>query len=157
MTAGGAPPLYNREILALAVDCVRHPRLERADVTVAARAPLCGSAITLDLGIDAAGRIIALGMLVQACALGQAAAALFARHAPGQRLAALAPLADDVAGWLALSLDDAAAAPWPGLALLAAARPFPARHGAIILPFRAAAMAADQTAAAASASRKAAT
>ena len=40
------------------------------------RSPICGSRVTVDVNLDAEGRVAEIGMLVRACALGQASAAL---------------------------------------------------------------------------------
>jgi NifU-like protein involved in Fe-S cluster formation len=92
----------------------------------------------LDLELDMNGRIARCGLAVEACALGQAAAALLARGAPGQGADALNGAAHDLAAWLRGERD--AAPDWPGLSVLAGARAYPARHAAILLPF---ALAAD--------------
>ena len=129
-------PLYNRDILALAVATADYPPRPAARHRASRRAPLCGSIIDLDLDTDAAGRVADIGLHVEACALGQAAAALLARHAPGRGLADIRAARDAIAGWFAGST--AAAPDWPGFDLLAPARGYPARHGAILLPFDAA-------------------
>lgn len=129
------PPLYNRDLLALAVATARYPRLTDATVTKTRRAPLCGSRIELDLVTAPDGRIAALGMHSEACAVGQAAAAVFAGGAVGRSAAELAATLAAIDAWLA----GADAAPdWPGFAPLLPVRDFPARHGALRLPFAAA-------------------
>lgn len=133
--------LYNRDILALAVATADFLPLENAKHRVSARAPLCGSAIILDLDSDDAGRVTAVGLHVEACALGQASAALLARHAPGLGLAQIRAARDAMAQWFAGEGD---APDWPGFDLLAPARDYPARHGAILLPFDAAIAALDR-------------
>ena len=128
-------PLYNRDILALAVATADHLPLADARHRVSKRAPLCGSAIILDLDADDAGRVTRVGMHVEACALGQASAALLARHAPGLGLAEIRAARGAIADWFG----GAGERPdWPGFDLLAPARDYPARHGAILLPFDAA-------------------
>ena len=127
--------LYNRDILALAVGSVDFPSREEARHRVSARAPLCGSAILLDIDADDDGRVTGVGMHVEACALGQASATLFARHAPGRSLAEIRAARDAIAGWFAGEGD---LPDWPGFDLLAPARDYPARQGAILLPFDAA-------------------
>ncbi|HRE36678.1 MAG TPA: iron-sulfur cluster assembly scaffold protein, partial [Sphingopyxis terrae] len=72
-------PLYNRDILALAVANADYPPLPEARHHISARAQLCGSAIILDLDADESGRVTKVGLHVEACALGQASAALVAR------------------------------------------------------------------------------
>ena len=139
-------PLYNRDILSLAVATADFPPLEAPRHRVSARAPLCGSAIIFDLDTDDAGHVTAVGMHVEACALGQASAALLARHAPGQSLDEIRAARDAIAAWFKGESEDPA---WPGFDLLAPARDYPARHGAILLPFDAAVAALEDEAAAA--------
>lgn len=139
-------PLYNRDILALAVATSEYLPLADARYRASKRAPLCGSAIILDLDTDEAGLVTRVGLHVEACALGQASAALLARHAPGRGLAEIRAARDGIAGWFA---GGDARPGWPGFDLLAAARDYPARHGAILLPFDAAIAALEEQAAAA--------
>ena len=102
----------------------------------AARSPSCGSNIKLGLDCHADGTITALGIAAQACAIGQASAAVFAGAALGRQRAEIASQLDALSRWL---LDvDAAMPDWPRLELIAAARAYPGRHGAILLPWRAA-------------------
>lgn len=137
-------PLYNREILALAVALAQFPRLDAPTRSGDLRAPLCGSRVHLDLDIRGDGRVARTGMAVEACALGQASATLFARGAAGRDAADLAATHTALAAWLTGASD--AAPDWPGIALLAAARDYPGRHAAILLPFALAAQLAGETA-----------
>lgn len=139
-------PLYNRDILALAVATADYLPLDDARHRVSKRAPLCGSAIILDLDTDDAGRVTRVGLHVEACALGQASAALLARHAPGRGLAEIRAARERIAGWFA---GEGEQPDWPGFDLLAPARDYPARQGAILLPFDAAIAALEERAAAA--------
>lgn len=133
-------PLYSLDILRLATESAAFPRLEDVTATAERRAPTCGSRITVDVRLDAEGRIAAYGHEVRACALGQAAATLLARHAVGRSPAELAAARDDLARWLAHS--DAPSPDWPHITQLMRARAYPARHGAIRLAFEAVADAA---------------
>lgn len=137
-------PLYNRDILALAVATAEHLPDPDARYHATARAPLCGSRILLDLDADAAGRVTGIGMHVEACALGQAAATLLARHVKGRRLDDIRAARTAIADWFAGSDD---IPDWPGFDLLAPARDYPARQGAILLPFDAAVLALEKQAA----------
>ena len=76
-----------------------------------------------------------MAVAVRACAVGQAAAAIFARAAPGRGGDEIGATHAALLEWLAGTgpLPD-----WPGLAAIAPAREFPARHGAIMLPWTAA-------------------
>jgi NifU-like protein involved in Fe-S cluster formation len=139
-------PLYNREILALAVGLTEFPRLAAPDRSASSRAPLCGSRVALDLRFAADGTIEEVGLAVEACALGQAAATLFARGAGGRSAAELVAADAALRSWLSGAAD--AAPDWPGIDLLAPARTYPARHGAILLPFALAAQLAGAAAAA---------
>ena len=66
--------------------------------------------------------------------IGQAAAAIFAQTAPGKTRDEIELAVTEIETWLAGGpLPD-----WPGMAAIAAARDFPARHGAILLAWRAA-------------------
>jgi NifU-like protein involved in Fe-S cluster formation len=132
--------LYSPAILRLALACADFPLLSEPDARVERRAPLCGSRITLDLRIDARGQTRAVGFAINACAVGQAAAALLAREVSGRSAEELAAISHALARWLD---DPAAAMPdWPGIDALAPVRALPARRGAALLPFEAAAAAA---------------
>ena len=133
-------PLYTRDILRLAASIPHLGRLREPEASVAKRAPVCGSQIIVDLLLDNAGRVAALGQEVKACAFGQASAALMGQHAVGRTPGELAEARDALAAWLAGTRDDPGA--WPGLDILVPARRLSARHGAILLPFQAAAEAA---------------
>jgi NifU-like protein involved in Fe-S cluster formation len=130
-------PLYTRDILRLAASIPHLGRLADPDASVTKRAPVCGSHIIVDLVLDGDGRVSALGQEVKACAFGQASAALFGAHALDRSPDELAEARDALAAWL----DGASETPgtWPGLGMLAPARRLSARHGAILLPFQAAA------------------
>ena len=133
-------PLYTRDILRLAASIPHLGRLPEPDASLAKRAPVCGSQVIVDLMLDNTGRVAVLGQEVKACAFGQASAALLGAHALGRTPAELADARDALASWLDGTREDPGA--WPGLAVLAPARRLSARHGAILLPFQAAAEAA---------------
>ena len=133
-------PLYTRDILRLAASIPHLGRLPEPDASVAKRAPVCGSHVIVDLVLDNTGRVAALGQEVKACAFGQASAALMGQHVIGRTPDELAEARDTLAAWLAGTGEDPGA--WPGLDVLVPARRLSARHGAILLPFQAAAEAA---------------
>lgn len=132
--------LYDIALLRLAAELADSHRLDRPDVSIERRSPVCGSRVVIDLCFDADDRIAAAGIDAHACALGQASAALLMRHIVGVDAGTIAAARDALASWLA----GEAAGPgdWPGLDGLAAALPYPGRHAAIRLPFEAAASAA---------------
>lgn len=125
-------PLYNRAILALAVENALYPSLEGARLTGLQRSAVCGSSVELDLVLNCQAQIAKLGMTVTACALGQASATLFARHAIGLDHAIARHARDQLLAWLG-GEDDAPH--WPDFEILAAVKDYPARHSAIMLPF----------------------
>ena len=131
-----AARLYTPEVLALATSLAQWPlRADAPGLTGTARSVTCGSSITVLLDLDEAGAIRAVGLQAQACAVGQAAAALFAGAAAGHDDSSLASAEASLRAWLhgADEMPD-----WPGLSALAAARNYPARHPTILLPWMAA-------------------
>jgi NifU-like protein involved in Fe-S cluster formation len=133
-------PLYNNEILRLAASIPYHERLTAPMASVEKRSPVCGSRVTVDVNLDGAGRVSELGLLVRACALGQASSALMARHAIGKSSDELAAARDSLTAWLAGETD--AVPDWPGLDVFTPALAVTARHPSIRLAFEAAAEAA---------------
>jgi NifU-like protein involved in Fe-S cluster formation len=135
-------PLYNNQILRLAASIPFHERLADPMASVEKRSPVCGSRVTVDVELDDDGRVKAIGMVVRACALGQASAALMGAHAVGRTLAELEAARDELTAWLAGERD--AAPEWPGLEIFVPALPHTARHPSIRLGFEAVAEAAAQ-------------
>jgi NifU-like protein involved in Fe-S cluster formation len=131
----GAEKLYTPELLALAVGLADYPPDASLPLHGNARSKSCGSTLALDIAVDAGDHIERLGLQVRACAVGQASAAIFARGAKGQSLDEIESTYNALTAWLAGSGD---LPDWPGLQAIAAARDFPARHGAIMLPWTAA-------------------
>ena len=136
--------LYNRDILRLAAAIPHHKRLAGPQASVEKRSPVCGSRVVVDVVLDEAGRVAAIGQEVKACALGQASASLMGAAALGRSAGELIAARDDLAAYLAGSSDDPGE--WPGLGVFRDARPFSARHAAILLPFEAVAEAAEEAA-----------
>ncbi len=134
--------LYNRDVLRLAASIPHLRRLERAQATAEKRSPVCGSRVTVDVVVDAEGRLVELGQEVRACALGQASASLMGAHAIGRNGAELSSARDALAAYLAGERDDPGE--WPGLGLFGEARAFAARHKSILLPFEAVAEAVSE-------------
>ena len=136
----GAAALYTNEVLFLATSLAAWPLSDDLPLTGSARAPTCGSTIELGMSLGAGQRIARIGVRARACAIGQAAAAIFAGAATGQSAQDLAAAQAAIERWLGGGADP----DWPGFAAIAAARAYPARHGAILLPWRAALVALDQ-------------
>ena len=127
--------LYTTEILRLAASLQEPKPLEREDGRAEVRSPTCGSVINVAVLLDDDRRILAVSQQVQACAFGQASAALVEVHAAGRSHSEIAEAMVSLSRWLAQERDDAG--DWPGLHALEPARSRAGRHGAILLPFRA--------------------
>jgi NifU-like protein involved in Fe-S cluster formation len=138
-----AARLYTPELLALAVDLAKWPRLGDGALHGDARSVACGSTLAMDIELDSTGRVERLGMAVRACAVGQATAAIFAREAAGHSVNEIARSLAQLEAWLGHEGD---LPDWPGLAPLEPARGYPARHGAMLLPWKAALAALSSTA-----------
>lgn len=127
--------LYTPEILALATGLADHPWDDALPLKGEARSKTCGSSIALALSTDEAGRIERVGLRSYACAIGQAAAAIFARGAKGSSAADISRSTEEITAWLQ---QGGRCPDWPGLDVLAPARDYPGRHGAIMLAWQAA-------------------
>jgi len=127
-------PLYTRDILRLAASLGEPAGLDRVDGAAERRSSTCGSRIEVRVEM-ASGRVAAVSQRVEACAFGQAAAALMGAAAAGKSAVEVRDALAGVDRWL--KGDDAAMTAWPGLAVLEPARSRAGRHGAILLPFQA--------------------
>ena len=128
-------PLYTTEILRLAASLQEERDLDREDGRAELRSPTCGSRISMAVELDDDRRVRMISQRVHACAFGQASAALLQQHAVGRAHDEVADAVVGISRWLAQEQEEAAT--WPGLEVLAPARPRKGRHGAILLPFRA--------------------
>src|SRR5262245_34105274 len=136
MAKGVKEPPYTREILRLAASI---PYLEPFEVVaedaVERRSPTCGSRVSMAVELDWADRVVRLRQAVEACAYGQATAALMGGHAMGRSKDEVGAALAELENWLTGTGDVPTA--WPGLEALAPALRRKGRHGAILLPFRA--------------------
>lgn len=126
-------PLYNTAILRLAAAIPNLGRLTEPDGSAVRRSPICGSQIAVDVMLDDADVVSALGLDVKACALGQASASLMSAHVQGRAAHELIATRDALNAYLEGRADSPGQ--WPGLDVFAAARPHKARHGSILLAF----------------------
>lgn len=127
--------LYNTDILTLS-STLENASLPAPDGTARKVSKLCGSWLEIDLNIED-GVVSDCALRVQACALGQASAAILKESVLG---ASLAELTDAREGLRAL-LKAGGAAPtgrFAKLALLAGVAKYPARHTSTMLAFDAA-------------------
>lgn len=127
---------YSSAVLRLAADIPHLGRLDAPDASVRKVSRICGSALTLDIKLDESGRIADLGLEVEACALGQATASVFAAHAIGADEAEIIAARDALKAMLQQD------GPIPegrfaALEALEGARAYRQRHGSILLAFAA--------------------
>jgi NifU-like protein involved in Fe-S cluster formation len=130
-----ARTLYTPAILGAATALAGYAWDEALPLRGEARSRRCGSALALGLDVDGAGRISRIGLRAHACAIGQAAAQVFASAAQGRSRNDIADARAALASWLAGEAD---APDWPGVLLVEPALGYPARHDAIMLAWDAA-------------------
>ncbi len=125
--------IYTARILELAADIPRLGRLAAPDASASARSPVCGSKVTVDLSLSD-GRVADFAHDVRACALGQAASSLMARHVVGAAPEALIALRETVRRMLKEN-GPPPQGEWAEFAVLEPVRDLPSRHAATLLTF----------------------
>ncbi|MGI3210498.1 iron-sulfur cluster assembly scaffold protein [Roseovarius tibetensis] len=134
--------LYSARILELAADIPHHGRLDDPQASVKRRAPLCGSAVTVDISC-AEGRVTDYAAEVKACALGQAAASVVGKGIIGCDLEQVSAARDALKDMLKND-GPTPPAPFDGLEVLRPARDYKNRHASILLTLEAAAEAMEE-------------
>ncbi len=134
--------IYNRTILELAGNIPRLGRLASPGATAKHHSKLCGSTVTVDLAMTD-GVVSDYAHDVKACALGQAAAAIVARHVIGSTAGELRDIRDRVRAMLKANGTPPEGA-WAEAAVLEPVRDYRARHASTLLAFEAAAQAASE-------------
>jgi NifU-like protein involved in Fe-S cluster formation len=134
--------LYSPEILALAAGITHNQFPAAADITVRLRSTVCGSSIRIGVCFDADTRIIGYGHDVNACALGQASAALVARKCVGLDRTMLNRVMEQISVTIKTAVPDRLM--WPEIKIFEPLQAYPQRHDAVLLPYRALALAFDQ-------------
>ena len=127
--------IYNHRILDLAGNIPRQGRLAAPAATATAHSKLCGSTVVVDL-VMTDGQVVDFAQDVKACALGQAAASIMARHVIGATGPELRALRDQVRAML----KENGLPPhgkWADIAVLEPVRDFKARHASTLLTFEA--------------------
>ena len=127
-------PPYTRDILRLAAAIPYLESFEELEGAMERRSPTCGSRMRVAVELDWANRIVRFRQAVEACAYGQAAAALMGGHAMGRSAEEVGAALAELDAWLAGNGELPSA--WPGLDVLEPARSRKGRHGAILLPLR---------------------
>ena len=127
--------LYSAKILALSANMPRAGRLADPDASAEKVSKLCGSRIVVDVKMDG-DRVADFAQDVQACALGQAAAAVLGEHVIGADVAEL-ELARDALRAMLKADGPPPAGRFSELAVLAPVKDYPARHTSTLLAFEA--------------------
>jgi len=119
-----ARTLYTPAILGAATALADTLGMRPCPCAVKPARAAAGSALALGLDVDGAGRISRIGLRAHACAIGQAAAQVFASAAQGRSRSDIADARAALASWLAGEAD---APDWPGVLLVEPALGRPAR------------------------------
>jgi NifU-like protein involved in Fe-S cluster formation len=130
--------LYSSQILTLAANMPGAGRLSAPQGSAEKVSKLCGSRVRVDVILDEAGRVADFAQDVQACALGQASAAVLGAHLAGADLEEI----EKARAGLRAMLKDGANPPtgrFSDLAMLEPVKAYPARHASTMLAFEAAA------------------
>lgn len=127
--------LYNTDILGLSAT-LENARLDAPDGTVRQVSKLCGSWLEIDLNVKGE-RVSDCALRVQACALGQASAAILQDAIIGASLAELITAREGLRAMLKAD-GEPPEGRFAKLALLQGVATYPARHQSTLLAFEAA-------------------
>lgn len=139
--------LYHNRVLELAADIPHAGRLADPQGSSLKVSRVCGSTVEVDVKLDAEGRIAEIAVEPKACALGQAATSILARHAIGKTLPEIEAARDALRAMLKDGAEPPTGDFWE-LRHLQPVRDYPPRHTSTMLAFEAAAEAMKQALAA---------
>lgn len=134
--------IYAPELLEKAANITRIGALEAPDASATAHSRLCGSTISVDLNIEA-GRVSNFAQRVEACLLGQSAAAIMAENIIGSSESELREVGEIMRKMLKED-GKPPSGKWADLGLLENVRHFGARHTSTLLVFAAVNQAFDK-------------
>jgi NifU-like protein involved in Fe-S cluster formation len=134
--------LYHPRIFELAADIPHLGRLGTPHGSATKVSKVCGSTVTVDVRLDR-DTIVAFAIDVEACALGQAAAAVIAHNAIGGKTAEIMAARDALRAMLKENGPPPAGRFWE-LRHLEGVRDYPQRHTSTMLAFDAAVAAIEQ-------------
>ena len=135
--------LYAGGILDAAAAIPPLRRLAAPDASAKKVSRVCGSEVEVDVQLSD-GVVADFGLEARACALGQAAASIVARHIIGATPAELYVLRDQMRAMLKQGGTPPTGERWEELALLEPIRDYPQRHASTLLVFEAVADCLDQ-------------
>ncbi len=128
--------LYHNRVLELAADIPHVGALADAEGSSLKVSRVCGSTVQVDVKLDSEGRIAAIAVDPKACALGQAATSILARHAIGRSLAEMEAARDSLKAMLKDGAEPPQGEFWE-LRHLQPVREYPPRHTSTMLAFEA--------------------
>lgn len=128
--------LYHNRVLELAGDIPHVGALADAEGSSLKVSRVCGSTVQVDVKLDSEGRIAAIAVDPKACALGQAATSILARHAIGRSLAEMEAARDALKAMLKDGAEPPQGEFWE-LRHLQPVREYPPRHTSTMLAFEA--------------------
>ena len=128
--------LYHNRVLELAADIPHVGALADAEGSSLKVSRVCGSTVQVDVKLDAEGRIAEIAVDPKACALGQAATSILARHAIGRSLAEMEAARDALKAMLKDGAEPPGGEFWE-LRHLQPVREYPPRHTSTMLAFEA--------------------
>ncbi|MEL6530495.1 MAG: iron-sulfur cluster assembly scaffold protein [Pseudomonadota bacterium] len=137
-TAEGQPAtvkLYSPRLLSLSAELANYPLIAGMPLFAEARSKTCGSTIAIGLETNQQNAITKVGLQVAACAVGQGSASILASGAVGHDAASIGAILAGIENWLS---GDGAIPDWPDFDALSAVPAHPGRHGALLLPWKAA-------------------
>lgn len=134
--------IYNKKILEFAGNIPRLERLPEPQASAKAHSKLCGSTVEVDLVMEN-GKIVDYGQMVNACALGQAAASVVGRLIIGADGAEMRALRRTMQAMLK-EKGSPPEGKWDDLKYLEPVRDYPARHASMLLVFDAVEEAVDK-------------
>ena len=135
--------LYSARILKLAANLPHSGRLADAQGTGERVAKLCGSRATVDVTLDADGRVAAFAQDVKACALGQAAAGVLGESVIGASVEEIETARDAMVAMLKAG-GEGPTGRFEGLRALQQVADYPARHASTLVAVEATLEAARQ-------------
>ncbi|AQR63322.1 iron-sulfur cluster assembly scaffold protein [Brevundimonas sp. LM2] len=128
--------LYSARILTLAANLPHAGRLADPQGTGERVAKLCGSRATVDVNLDADGRVVAFAQDVKACALGQAAAGVVGEAVLGASMAEVQAAREAMLAMLK-SGGEGPTGRFEGLRALKQVADYPARHASTMVAIEA--------------------
>lgn len=126
--------LYSDRILEIAGQLPLDGELDHPDASVRKVSRVCGSSVEVDLKLEN-GRVSDYAHRVSACALGQTASSVVARHIVGATPAELMRLRDEMKAMLKENGAPPSGARWEELKYLEPVREYTPRHASTMLVF----------------------